>query len=234
MAAELGDPDANEAQAWFSTLPFVPVSATELESLQNALHTGLGAPFGESDNPSSFFSAQNGVHDLVNQYLQGLIASRLGDGDDAIRIAAALDEQGATEGGRSLARQLVTGVRAQEAVRSGDPEQALNLLTDLDIEGWYELTFVSPYYDGALERFTLAELLLESGRAEEALGWYQGLLENSTADLVFVGPALLRQAAIHRQSGREDQARQLTTRFEEIWSSADPNLREAVVARYGN
>jgi hypothetical protein len=110
----------------------------------------------------------------------------------------------------------------------------LNLLSNLDIEGWYELTFVSPYYDGALERFTLAELLLESGRPEEALGWYQGLLENSTADLVFIGPTLLREAAIHGRAGRDEQAREFTTRFEALWASADRELRGAVVGRYGN
>jgi len=233
-AVEMGDPDASEAKAWIATLPFVPVSTTELEFLRDELQMALGASISESDNPSSFFSAQNGVHDLVNLYLQGLIASRLGNGDAAIRIATDLHDRGATEGGRSLARQLATGVRAQEAVRSGDTEQALNLLTNLDIEGWYELTFVSPYYASALERFTLAETLLESGRPHEALGWYQGLLENSVADLVFSGPVLLREAAIHRKAGRTGLADELTARFEALWATADPELREAVVARYGN
>ena len=36
------------------------------------------------------------------------------------------------------------------------------------------------------------------------------------------------------QAGRDEQARGLTARFEALWASADPDLREAVVARYGN
>jgi tetratricopeptide (TPR) repeat protein len=233
QAQQLGDPDAAEARAWLATLPFIPSSVEETESLRGELEAAFGQPSVESPNPSSFFSAQNGVHDLVKLYLQGILASRSGDGEEAIRIATDLENRGATENARGFSRQLAAGVKAQEAFRSGDPAQALNLLSNLEIEGWYELTFVSPYYSGALERFTLAELLVESGRQEEALAWYQGLRENSTAELVFTGPALLREAAIHRQAGREELAGQQTDRFRELWASADPELREAVVARYG-
>ena len=183
--------------------------------------------------PRSFFSAQNGVHDLVNLYLQGVIASRLGDGPTAMQIASELEARGTTEDRRRLGRQLAAGVRAQGAVRSGNLRQALSLLSNLEIEGWYELTFVSPYYAGALERFTLAELLMKSGREEEALAWYQGLRENTTAELVFIGPALLREATIHRRAGRKEQAARLTARFEHLWASADAELRELVVASYG-
>ena len=232
-AQELGDPDALEARAWLAVLPFIPSHADDLASVRDELEAAFGEPSGESPNPSSFFSAQNGVHDLVNLYMQGLIASRLGDGPGTAGLAADLEARGATEDERGLARQLAIGVRVQEAARVGDPAHALELLAGLQIEGWYELTFVSPYFASALERFTLAELLLQAGRGEEAQGWYQGLRENSTAELVFIGPALLREAAIHRQAGREAQARELSARFVELWGSADPELRSAVMSKYG-
>ena len=232
-ARELGDPDAEEARAWLAVLPFVPSGAEDLERLRGDLEAAFDQPFAESVNPSSFFSAQNGVHDLVNLYLQGVIASRLGDGPTAMQIASELEARGTTEDRRRLGRQLAAGVRAQGAVRSGNLRQALSLLSNLEIEGWYELTFVSPYYAGALERFTLAELLMKSGREEEALAWYQGLRENTTAELVFIGPALLREATIHRRAGRKEQAARLTARFEHLWASADAELRELVVASYG-
>jgi hypothetical protein len=41
-----------------------------------------------------------------------------------------------------------------------------------------------------------------AGRADAALGWYQGLRENTVAELAFAGPCLLREAAIHRRAGR--------------------------------
>ena len=219
--------------AWLAALPFVLSSTTEMETLRDQLDTAYTLPFRKNSNPSSFFSAHNGVHDLINLYLQGIIASRSGDDLTTVRIATDLEAMGTTEGGRGLSHQLATGVKAQEAVRSDDLTQALDLLSKLEIESWYELTFVSPYFAGALERFTLAELLMASGRQQEALAWYQGLRENSTAELVFTGPALLREATIHRQAGRDVQADQLSARFETLWGGADPALREAVVARYG-
>ena len=106
-------------------------------------------------------------------------------------------------------------------------------LDSLRIESWYELTFVSPFYSGALERFTLAELLTANGRAEEALGWYVGLGENTIAELVFLGPTLLRRAAILATQGREGEARELITRFDHLWRNADPDLRSWVQATFG-
>jgi hypothetical protein len=57
-----------------------------------------------------------------------------------------------------------------------------------------------------LERFALAEMLFAPGRDDEALARYEGLRENTVAELVFSGPALLRQAAIHRRAGRARRA----------------------------
>jgi tetratricopeptide (TPR) repeat protein len=233
QARILGDPDAAEAQAWMAVLPFVPAAEAELGALRNELETAFNQSIIESTNRSSFFSANNGVHDLINLYLQGVIASRMGDGITANRIAVDLETRGVTKGGHSLASQLAIGVKVQEAVRLGDNEQALKLLSELQIEGWYELTFVSPYYSAALERFTLAVFLMKSGRQQEALGWYRGLRENATAELVFLGPALLREAAIHRQAGRTAEAQALTSRFEVLWDSADPELSEDMIGKYG-
>jgi tetratricopeptide (TPR) repeat protein len=233
-AEALGDPDAHEARIWFSTLPFVGTTEEVLRSASADLATRGSAAVAESPRSSSFFSAQNGVHTVVNRYLHGLVAARLGDQEGVIEAAGALEAEGGTAAARELARQLALGVRAQGMLQAGRPAQALNLLADLQVEGWYELTFVSPYYSAAMERFTLAELLFQEGREEEALGWYQGLRENNVSELVFLGPALLREAAIHRRAGRESVARQVEARFERLWSSADPELRQAVLGRFGS
>ena len=103
------------------------------------------------------------------------------------------------------------------------------------IEGWYELTFVSPFYAGATERFTRAELLREKGRGEEALGWYRGIGDNTTQELVFLGPATLARARIQRALGRPREAATLYDQFFALWREADPEwkplLDEAAVER---
>jgi tetratricopeptide (TPR) repeat protein/TolB-like protein len=234
QAEALGDPDAQEARIWLATLPFLETTDEALRDASAELSTRDSGPIAESPRSSSFFSAQNGVHRVVSGYLRGLIAARLGDQGNLTEAAEVLEAEGGTAGAQVLARQLAVGVRAQGLLRSGQPEQALRLLSDLRVEGWYELTFVSPYYSAALERFTLAELLFQQGRDEVALGWYQGLRENNVAELVFLGPALLREATIHRRAGRESMARQLKARFDHMWASSDPELREAVLARFGS
>jgi hypothetical protein len=172
------------------------------------------------------------VHALVNHYLRGVLATRRGDARGVRAALAALDAASGTEGAAGLARQLATGVRAQDALAAGDTANALDLLSSQRIEGWYELTFVSPYFAGALERFTLAELLYAAGREEEARGWYRGLRENTVAELAFAGPSLLREAAIHRRAGRPDEAGALEEQFAALWQDADPELLRRVRERY--
>ena len=233
QAQELGDPDAIESYAWVSVLPFVRKDAVQIQSALNRLATVQSSPVAESPRPSSFFSAHNGVHDIVRLYLRGLMTA--GEGNAVIdEIVLKLSTTKGTAGTQVLAEQLATGIRAQGMLAACDADGALALLEGLEIEGWYELTFVSPYYAGALERFTLAELLLKAGRENEALGWYAGLGENTVAELVFTGPALLRQAGIHQRAGRTGLAQRLQRRFEELWEGADPKLRDAVEAQYGS
>ena len=66
----------------------------------------------------------------------------------------------------------------------------------------------------------------------EALAWFQGLRENTVAELAFLGPSLLREAAIHRRAGRVDDALRLQERFDRLWQSSDEAFRASVVERY--
>lgn len=232
-AGAMGNPDAEEAGAWFAVLPFVDSSELELRDYRDAIRSRRGTVVLESNRPSSFFSAHNGIHDILGLYLEGVIAVLQGDVSDSERLADELDRTPGTDGQRSLARQLARGLRARIAAESGDIDSALRLLLEHEIEGWYELTFVSPFYSGSLERFLLAELLVREGRLEEALPWYEGLRENTIAGLVFSGPALLREAMIHNRAGRTVDEQAARDRFEQLWSSADAELRASVVSAYG-
>lgn len=82
----------------------------------------------------------------------------------------------------------------------------MQLLESFDPAGWYERTFVSPFFAGANERFLRAALLRRAGRGEEALAGYAGLTENSTREPVFLGPSLLRRAGILEALGRRGEA----------------------------
>ncbi|MFQ5674821.1 MAG: protein kinase [bacterium] len=223
-ASLLGDPGAREAQAWFAALPFLPTSRTEIELAIAQIEEWENANDISSQRPSAFFSAHNGVHASLRTYLLGLLAAKLGNVNSALLYADALEQEQGTMGRVALARQMGRGLRAHIGILQGRQADALAELEQLRIEGWYELTFVSPFYSGALERFALAELLLSHGRLQDALGWYVGLGENTVAELVFFGPSLLRRASIHEQLGQAKEAMELREQFRNLWKDADPGL----------
>lgn len=155
----------------------------------------------------------------------GLLDTRLGDTARAMVRAGNLDSAGRTTGGPPLALELTQGLSAQIARAKDRPDSALAELEALRVEGWYELTLVSPFYAGALERFSRAELLRAGGRGEQALGWYRGLGENTTQELVFLGPATLAEARIQRALGGPQEAARLYDAFLALWRESDPALR---------
>jgi tRNA A-37 threonylcarbamoyl transferase component Bud32/TolB-like protein len=225
-AGRLGGAERPLVESWFRAIAFVPPPRKELEATLTRLVQLDGGDFvTRSPQPSAFYSAHNGVHRIVKTYLLGLLETRLGDAAGATVRAAELDSAGRTVDGPPLARELGQGLRAQIALANDRSDSALADLEALRIEGWYELTFVSPFYSGALERFTRAELLREKGRGEEALGWYRGVGDNSTQELVFLGPATLAQARIQRALGRPREAAVLYDEFLTLWRESDPELK---------
>ncbi len=228
IALLLGDPGAREAQAWFAALPFLPTSRAEIGQAIAQLEEWKNADDISSLRPSAFFSAHNGVHPPIRTYLLGLLTAKLGNINGALLYADVLEREQGTVGRVALARQMGRGLRAHIAIQQGRQADALAEFEQFKIEGWYELTFVSPFYSGALERFVLAELLLSLGRLQEALGWYVGLGENTVAELVFFGPSLLRRASIHEQLGQAKEAMELRKQFRKLWKDADPGLRALV------
>jgi tRNA A-37 threonylcarbamoyl transferase component Bud32/tetratricopeptide (TPR) repeat protein len=225
-AGQLSSTERPLVDAWFRALAFVTQSREELEAARSRLVQWGGAEaVTRSTQPSAFYSAHNGVHRVLKTYLLGLLDTRLGDTARATVRAAELDSAGRTTDGLPLALELAQGLRARIEVANGRPDSALADLEALRIEGWYELTFVSPFYSGAMERFTRADLLREKGRGEEAIGWYRGLGQNTTQELVFLGPAMLAEARIQRALGRSREAARLYDAFIALWRECDPDLR---------
>ena len=225
-AGKLGSSEHPPVDAWFRALPFVPQSREELGAARSRLERWDARESAtRSTRASAFYSGHNGVHQILKTYLLGLLDTRLGDGGHAMVRAAELDSAGRTAEGPPLALELAQGLRAQIAVANGRSDSALADLEALRIEGWYELTFVSPFYSGAMERFTRAELLREMGSGEEALGWYRGLGQNTTQELVFLGPATLAEARIQRALGRPREAATLYDEFLALWRESDPELK---------
>jgi TolB-like protein len=225
-AGRLSSSERPLVDAWFRALPFVSQSRKELEAARSRLvQWDGGEAVTRSTQPSAFYSGHNGVHRLLKTYLLGQLDTRLGDTNRATVRGAELESAGRTAGGPPLALELAQGLQARIAMANGRSDSALADLEALHIDGWYELTFVSPFYSGAMERFTRAELLREKGRGEEALGWYRGLGQNTTQELVFLGPATLAEARIQRALGRPREATALYDDFLALWRESDPEFK---------
>jgi serine/threonine-protein kinase len=224
VADELGSPEAPLVDAWFRVLPFVPQSREQLDAARSRLARWDAGAVTLSTQASAFYSGHNGVHPILKTYLLGLLDARRGDSAGAAAHVTELDSVG-HDSAVPLALELAQGLGIGIALAKGRPDSALAGLDALHIEGWYELTFLSPFYGGALERFTRAELLRTEGRGEEALAWYRGLGENTTQELVFLGPGTLAQARIQRALGRPREAAALYDAFLALWRESDPDLR---------
>ena len=225
-ATSLESAESPLIDAWFSALPFVPMTPAELDAARGRL-AGWDArdTTSESTHPSAFFSGHNGVRPILKTYVLGLLDARHGDPAAATARVAELETVGGAAEAPPLARELAQGLRAQVDLANGKPDSALAVLEALRIEGWYELTFVSPFYGGALERFTRAELLQAHGQSEAALNWYGGIGENTTPELVFLGTATLAEARILRTLGRPKEAARHYDAFLDLWRDSDPVFR---------
>ena len=228
-ATGLKSVEAPLAEAWFSALPFVPMTKPELDAARARLaEWNANDSTAASTHPSAFYSSHNAVRPIIKTYLLGLLDARRGDPAGARARITELDAVANVPGGPPLAAELVQGIRAQVDLRDKHPDSALAALPGLRIAGWYELTFASPFYAGALERYTRAALLEGANHPEEAVDWYRSLGENATEELVFLGPAMLAQARIQVKLGHPGEAARLYDGFLALWSDADPALKPLV------
>jgi DNA-binding SARP family transcriptional activator/TolB-like protein len=179
-----------EIRALFAALPFMMVSADELDELRESLARWDPTQVG----PSSFsvFAMHNGLHPAIRAYLAGLLDVRAGDLQAA---AARVDELSELElPVEGVVRSLLVELRARVARAEGRTKDALGLLERTPPDLWFQLTVASPFFSLASQRFFRAELLQELGRVAEAAAWYGTIAERSPYELVYAAPARRRLA----------------------------------------
>jgi DNA-binding SARP family transcriptional activator len=179
-----------EMRGLFATLPFLTPSDAELREVHASLErwdpTALA--------PSMFlvFAMHNDLHPAIRAYLLGLLDLRLGDIASATAWAGELVRLAFPPGG--LAESLGLELRAAIARSETRAQDALALLEQSRPQLWFQLTVASPFFSLASQRYLHAELLRESGRLEEASGWYTSIAERSPYELIYAAPARRRLA----------------------------------------
>ena len=219
---------ALEYRGLLGILPFLPAAEDELDALQRALLAWDPAAVPHSRHPNPAFDLHHDAYPVLRLYLLGALAARAGD-SQAAEYADQLDRSEGSPDAVGLARDLAYGVRARLAASRGDPAAALALLERMRMEARCTLIVMqSPFYSYTAERWLRAELLERLERDEEALRWYESLVQSSVYDLVYLAPASLHQGRIRERLGDSAGAARHYRRVLEVWGDPDPELRPAL------
>jgi serine/threonine-protein kinase len=224
-AAPLHPARALEYRGLFAALPFLPDDPNELRSVREAL-TGWDAsavPRLHHLNPN--YSLHHDAYPVLRLYLLGVLAARSGD-PEALEKAAELDAVVGAGDLERLARDLALGVRARLAAVRGETETALGFLERAGMESRCTcIVLQSPFYMYTAERWLRAELLQQLERYEEALRWYDSLVQSSLYELIYLAPAHLNRARIHERLGHRLQAAAHDRHVLSLWNECDAELR---------
>ena len=200
-----------------------PVDTPTVVALRRAVKEWKAAPDEPDTDPRRHTEAN--VRSILKVYVIGLLDSWLGHHDSALRAADALDSRGRSEIEYGLRFRLAAELRARVLRAQGDAAGALTLLEGTDAAPWHPLFHPGWSYSPALDlssaRWLRAELLAEVGRDREALGWYDGFLDNLSNTSFFVPAAQLRTAQIYARMGERAEARARARKLVTMWKEPD-------------
>jgi DNA-binding SARP family transcriptional activator/tetratricopeptide (TPR) repeat protein/TolB-like protein len=225
--ASLLDPGAAlRHRALLASVPFLPVEPKVLRALLDS----LGALAPRRALPALETSHLANLHDAVEEelraYLVGTLSLRLGDTAGARRRSEVLASPGRVSARSAVATDALGSVRAQLALRSGHPAEAIRDLEEvLRLEARVGLIGGSPFYSQGLERFLLAGALVQAGRLQEAALWYDSFSSNSIFDLIYLAPAGLERGRLAERLGEPRSAVGHYQQVVALWLDCDSALR---------
>ncbi len=179
-------------------------------------------------NRTAWFSALDGVHAHVREYLVGSLAAVARDTTAARQHANMLSELPSTPHIGSLPQDLARSVQSRIADAGGRNDEALALLVNSEGRAWWQLQSFSPLFSLPHERYRLAQLLEEAERYDEALTSLATFEAFSLFDQIYVAPAHLARARILERIGRPTEAATHYRRVLRLWADSDPAYRALV------
>ncbi|MGH7509712.1 MAG: tetratricopeptide repeat protein [Gemmatimonadales bacterium] len=221
--AERSLPSAKRMRALSATWPFLAIPDSELVALRAELETWNP----QAEAPEATPGLASTLQPQLRLYLLGLLSSRLEDQAQALRHAAELEESDHPAEAAALVRDLARTIRAEVEWRRGRAAEALELLEPVRGEVPSEL-LVDPFFAEEGARYLRAELLYQLGRDREALQWFSNGFQGTPNEVAYLAPTHLRQAELHERLGDRQQAVDHYSRFIQLWSGCDPELRPSV------
>ncbi|MCA1736937.1 MAG: hypothetical protein LC739_12810, partial [Actinobacteria bacterium] len=226
---EVFDPTtAVEYRALFSVLPHLAVGPEELSSNLEAVERL--EPDAVSDHPGECLAIaiHDGLHDILREYLLGLLHARLLDEDGARSHADRLASLGKDAEGRSLADDFAWSLRAWSYWWAGEPDEALFMAERARLEAWNEPLLYSPFRSRVLDRFLRGRLLENTERWKEAESWYASIEEYAAHDAILFAPSLLGLGRIRDRAEDANGAANSFDRLLRLLESADSEFQPLV------
>lgn len=206
--AQSGDPAGTvEAAAMLALSPAAPRGSALLPQIRarfSATEVGADA---SNVSPFLFLDLHHEARPQLRAFLLGLAEARLGSPAAAERQARELAARPDSGAIAALDRAAAALLRAEVEHRGGDPAAALRALTAAEVSIPYQMANRSPFFARTHARFLRAELLRETGQAEQALAWYRTIGLGSRLDFLWVAAAHRRQAEILEAMGQRAEAR---------------------------
>lgn len=223
------DPTAAvEYRAFFTVLPHIEVGRQELVANLHAVE--LVDPVAVLEHPGECLAIaiHDGLHEILRQYLLGLLRARMRDESEALRHAGRLASLGDTPKARDLAGDFACSVQAWNHWWGGRHEKVLYAAELARFEAWNEPLLYSPFHSRVLDRFLRGKLHEEAGRFPEAEGWYLSIEEYAAHDSVLLAPALLGLGRVHMRQGKVREAVRAFTRVIEQLRDCDEPFQPLV------
>jgi len=196
------------------------------DQLQRALRAWDARAEPPAVQPTSFFSADEELHEIIRLYLLGRLAAAVAD-PAANRWGDELAGTSAPSSAAALPQDMASAIRAYLANAQGDDDGALRELGPARPHALYQTAISSPFASLPSERF-LRATLLEGTRPDEALHWYSSFAGVSHYDVAFLAPAEYRRGVILEEQGRVREAAAAFRRFLDLWHDCDPGLGDQV------
>ncbi|MGQ0702094.1 MAG: hypothetical protein ACT4PM_03050 [Gemmatimonadales bacterium] len=223
-----GAPGAKVEAALAAALPFLSVPPSDLREI----HYRLAAWRPEADPPERSELA-TALRPHLRTYLLGLLSSRLGERNEALRQAAALEQAGPPPGGEAVLRGLARTLRADVAWQSGRAREVIELLEVAAAEVPLELISTPAYatarpYGQEHARYLLAAALVAERRRDDARRWLATGFQGAPNEFAYHAPVSRMLGELEESLGNRTAARTRYERFVRLWADADPAQRRQV------
>jgi tetratricopeptide (TPR) repeat protein len=157
----------------------------------------------------------------------GIVSCRLGLNKEALAYAQRLETMPAPSYWAPAVHALAADIRAQVDIADGNLKAALQRIESIPLIS-VPVDISAMLTNRVPELVWHAELLNQLGREDEALNYYDNLMEGVVSFLPAKALTLLRRAEIHDRKGDKAEAAQLYVQFLKFWQMPDPEFQPIV------